>query len=220
MPERHPSSQRFHDLLAEIGALHDKKQADYGSDNDPFANVRASERWGLPAWAGALLRASDKVARLQNFARKGKLANESAEDSMLDVAVYALIAKVLYEEASTSQQKTMREALDKALIATGEQPLHSPVPVTDGCACHPSEAVATYTEHAEREWGPSPYGGIEPRPMPEVEYSSTEQWGTEVQLHDRNHSATAGAYHIHPAGLQGAAFKTSVAEGDGEHRHC
>lgn len=89
---------RFHALLKQMGALHDKKQEDYGTDHDPFANVRASQEWGVPPWVGALVRLNDKVHRLQQFARKGVLANESAEDSMMDIAVYALIALVLYRE--------------------------------------------------------------------------------------------------------------------------
>lgn len=97
---RHPGSARFHEILAELGALHDKKQADYGSDTDPFANVRASGEWGIQPWVGALLRLNDKVKRLQQFARKGMLANESAEDSFRDIAVYAIIGLVLYEQAS------------------------------------------------------------------------------------------------------------------------
>lgn len=96
--ERHPNSARFHELLEEAGNLHDLKQQDYGSDSDPFANVRGSTDWGIPGWVGALVRLNDKVKRLQAFARKGELANESATDSMMDIAVYALIALVLYEE--------------------------------------------------------------------------------------------------------------------------
>lgn len=96
--ERHPNSARFHELVEEIAALHDRKQADYGADDDPFANVRASKEWGVSAWVGALIRLNDKVKRLQSFVRKGSLANESAEDSMRDIAVYALIALVLYEQ--------------------------------------------------------------------------------------------------------------------------
>lgn len=98
--DRHPNSARFHELLEEAGKLHDGKQADYGSESDPFANVRASEEWGIPGWVGALVRLNDKIQRLKSFARKGSLANESAEDSMRDIAVYALIALVLYEQDS------------------------------------------------------------------------------------------------------------------------
>lgn len=89
---------RFHALLREIGKLHDKKQQDYGAEGDPFANVRASSNWGIAPWVGALCRLNDKVHRLQQYAKKGVLANESAKDSMMDIAVYALIAYILYEE--------------------------------------------------------------------------------------------------------------------------
>ena len=38
-----PGDPRFHYELARLGDLHDKKQVDYGTDNDPFANVRGSQ---------------------------------------------------------------------------------------------------------------------------------------------------------------------------------
>ena len=97
-PDRHPNSARYHELLAEAGELHDRKQADYGRGDDPFANVRASDEWGVPGWVGAMIRLNDKVRRLQTLASRGSLANEAAIDSFMDIAVYALIARVLYEQ--------------------------------------------------------------------------------------------------------------------------
>lgn len=97
---RHPGSARFHEILAGLGELHDKKQQDYGRPTDPFANVRASIEWGVTSWIGAMIRATDKVRRLQTFAQKGTLANEGVEDSLRDLAVYAIISLVLYEEES------------------------------------------------------------------------------------------------------------------------
>lgn len=91
---------RFHALLQRIGDLHDRKQQDYGRDADPFANVRGAAEWGVEPWVGALIRATDKIRRLQKVARGGELANETAEDSFLDLAVYALIGLVLFQEES------------------------------------------------------------------------------------------------------------------------
>lgn len=105
-PRRHPSSDRFHEILRGLAELHDLKSQDYGSDADPFANVRASGEWGIPEWVGAMVRATDKVRRLQAFAQKGSLANESAEDAFRDMAVYAVIALVLYEEQSAAEADT------------------------------------------------------------------------------------------------------------------
>ena len=96
---RHPLSEAFHQELALLGKLHDQKQADYGLAGDPFYNVRGSEEWGIPAWQGAMMRAQDKVRRLQKEARHpGTLQNESAMDIFRDLAVYALTAAVLYQE--------------------------------------------------------------------------------------------------------------------------
>lgn len=95
---RHPLSQKFHEVLREMGALHDRKQADYGRSDDPFANVRASEDFGIPGWVGALIRMNDKMRRLQAAARGQNLKNESIQDSFLDLAVYAVIGLLLYEQ--------------------------------------------------------------------------------------------------------------------------
>lgn len=86
-----------HDYVAGMGELHDRKMADYGAEDDPFANVRASEEWEVAAWVGSMVRLNDKVRRLQSFARRGELANESAVDSIEDISVYAIISRVLYE---------------------------------------------------------------------------------------------------------------------------
>lgn len=88
----------FTQVLDEIKALHDKKQADYGTEDDQFANIRASELFGFPAWVGAVMRAQDKIHRIQTFSRKGRLVNETVEDSLLDLAVYAVIALAMHRE--------------------------------------------------------------------------------------------------------------------------
>ncbi len=109
----HPSNVRFHAILKELGALHDRKQEDYGTEDDPFANVRATEEWccpschaPLPGWLGALIRLNDKVVRLKAFTRNGKLANEGVVDSLRDIAVYAPIAEVLFEERDINKPKS------------------------------------------------------------------------------------------------------------------
>lgn len=90
---------RFHKLLQEIGELHDKKQADYGSKEDPFANVRSAVEFGIDPWIGVAIRLNDKMSRLKQAARGNTLQNESIEDTLMDGAVYNLIALILYREA-------------------------------------------------------------------------------------------------------------------------
>jgi len=89
----------FVQILREMQAMHRKKGADYGTRQDIFANVRSAEEFGIPAWKGAVLRANDKMARLKAFSSNGKLRNEGAEDALLDLANYAVIALVLFREA-------------------------------------------------------------------------------------------------------------------------
>ena len=89
---------RFHALLNEIAALHDAKQQDYGRGSDAFANIRASAEFGIPPWVGAVLRGNDKMHRIKSLLLNGSLKNEPLEDSLKDLAVYALIALLLYRE--------------------------------------------------------------------------------------------------------------------------
>lgn len=86
----------FEQVLSEMLELHRKKSEDYGSDEDPYTNIRSSENFGVLDWVGALIRENDKTTRIQSFLKKGKLANESVEDSLWDKAVYSVIAIVLY----------------------------------------------------------------------------------------------------------------------------
>jgi len=92
----------FMTVIDEIVKLHEKKQEDYGRNDlgDPFANVRASEDFNIPGWIGAVIRANDKVRRIQKFARGDKLVNESVEDSLMDAAVYFIIALCLFRESN------------------------------------------------------------------------------------------------------------------------
>ena len=91
-------SEMFHQELKRLGDLHDSKQADYGRPDDPFANVRASEEFGIDPWIGCMIRSNDKMRLVQTYAKGTTLRHESVEDSFRDMAVYALIALVLYKE--------------------------------------------------------------------------------------------------------------------------
>jgi len=94
---------KFFSIADELCALHYKKSRDYGEEVDTYANFRSSEVCGIPAWKGAFIRLNDKVKRIQKFARDGKLANEGVIDSFNDLAVYAIICRILYEETSNAK---------------------------------------------------------------------------------------------------------------------
>lgn len=101
--DAHPGSKKFYNNAIEACLLHASKQRDYGRDHDPFSNVRASEDFGVPGWVGCMIRANDKIRRLQTYAVKGELANESVRDSFLDLAVYSLIGLTLFEESQSCE---------------------------------------------------------------------------------------------------------------------
>ena len=88
----------FLGLLDEMKELHLRKSADYGSDADPFANLRGAGDIGILPSVGCWLRAKDKVWRIDQHFRKQTLVNESVEDSLQDLAAYCLIAIVLLRE--------------------------------------------------------------------------------------------------------------------------
>lgn len=90
----------FMEAIQEVIDMHDRKGSDYGSQEDPFSNVSASAQWGIPPWVGAMMRANDKVVRLQAAARGSTLRNEGIEDSLLDIATYSLIALCLFRRES------------------------------------------------------------------------------------------------------------------------
>jgi hypothetical protein len=94
----------FDQIIAEMREMHIKKRTDYGRIDDPYANVRASEAFGIPGWVGALTRQQDKTRRLQKFVTEGNLANESVEDSLLDSIVYGVIALALWRELNATQK--------------------------------------------------------------------------------------------------------------------
>jgi hypothetical protein len=96
---RHPSSTAFIELLGEMQRLHESKSADYGSEDDPLANVRSGADFvNIEPWRGCMVRIADKVQRLRTFCRTGRLVHEGVRDTLLDLAAYSLLAIVLHDE--------------------------------------------------------------------------------------------------------------------------
>lgn len=103
----HPSNRRFMQTLEDMRALAEKKQKDYGSDTDPFANVREGAiDMGMPPWIGAALRMNDKMRRINKAARLGpeSLNCDSLEDDFIDMANYSVIGKALLDEWQESRK--------------------------------------------------------------------------------------------------------------------
>jgi hypothetical protein len=101
---------KFYELLTEMAKLHSNKNHDYTDGVDPFLNFRLSETLGIPAWKGVLVRLTDKFSRITNFAKREtlKVSSESFRDTLLDNAVYSLIALILFEEAQSKDKQDGR----------------------------------------------------------------------------------------------------------------
>ena len=94
-----PGSREFLEVLDELRTLHLRKTMDYGVDEDALSNIRSSaDVVNMPAWAGCILRISDKMHRLKAFFRRGTCEFDGVPDTLQDIACYAAIALVLYRE--------------------------------------------------------------------------------------------------------------------------
>jgi len=81
----------FEQMIMIMWETQRKKGADYGSSEDPLANLKESEEWGTPAWENAFGRIGDKRRRIVSYIRKGyTLANEKPYDAFLDFSTYAV----------------------------------------------------------------------------------------------------------------------------------
>ncbi len=90
---------RFYDLLVQIAELHAKKNHDYAEDTDPLSNLKQAEKFGIPPYKGVFIRLSDKWSRIEELSKKPALiVTESLQDTLMDNAVYSLLAIILMEE--------------------------------------------------------------------------------------------------------------------------
>ena len=95
-----PGSREFLQVLDELRELHLRKTLDYGVDEDALANIRLSaDVVNMPAWAGCILRISDKMHRLKAYFRRGRVEFDGIEDTLKDIACYSVIAEVLRRES-------------------------------------------------------------------------------------------------------------------------
>lgn len=86
---------KFNDLIAEMSALHERKNGDYASDGNPYSNFEeaaavAAGFSGVDAVFAALI--GVKLARLRELTSSGKTPNnESINDTRTDLAMYATL---------------------------------------------------------------------------------------------------------------------------------
>ena len=99
--KRNEQTEKFNQLLDEIKKIHADKNYDYATNDDSLSNLKLCKTLiGIPSWIGCVVRMLDKVSRVAEFARKGelKVKSENIRDTLIDLAVYSLLAVILMEE--------------------------------------------------------------------------------------------------------------------------
>lgn len=91
---------RFEQIVGEMTAITRAKNTDYAGCGDAFKNFRLTEVLGVADTArGILVRMSDKFQRICNLIdREGAVADEKVEDTLKDLANYAIITLIYLEE--------------------------------------------------------------------------------------------------------------------------
>lgn len=109
----------FYELLQKMAETHSAKNHDYSGD-DPLANFRECEAFNVSAFKGILVRLTDKYSRIKNLAARegfeGDVKDEKIEDTLLDNAVYSLLAIIVLREAERREDmeraaRDLREAI-------------------------------------------------------------------------------------------------------------
>lgn len=90
---------RFEALIEELRELHNSKNHDYADDADPLSNLRRAQALGVEPWRGVLVRLTDKWSRIEQLSCGKTAKHESLRDSLIDNAVYSLLAILLLEDA-------------------------------------------------------------------------------------------------------------------------
>jgi hypothetical protein len=113
--------QRFTDktaisILDNMQAVYEAKDSDYSATGLPMGNLRKCEDAGIDAWRGCLVRIGDKMSRLENFLKEKEylVISEKAEDTVIDLANYAILMACLIEEIKPSHSDFYWDLSDKA----------------------------------------------------------------------------------------------------------
>jgi len=103
------------DILDNMQAVYEAKDNDYSATGLPMGNLRKCEDAGIDAWRGCLVRIGDKMSRLENFLKEKEylVLSEKVEDTVIDLANYAILMSCLIEEIKKPHSDYYRNFSDK-----------------------------------------------------------------------------------------------------------
>ena len=114
-------NREFDDALDELKMLHDAKNHDYATAENPYKNLEGVSRIGIEPWRGIVIRLMDKFERVEQYCTNGELAikSEGMEDTFKDIAVYSTLAMILFRKQQdealkhSTQRKPSTKVFDK-----------------------------------------------------------------------------------------------------------
>ena len=114
-------NKEFDDALDELKMLHDAKNHDYATAENPYKNLEGVSRIGIEPWRGIVIRLMDKFERVEQYCTNGELAIKSKgiEDTFADIAVYSTLAVILFRKQQdealkhSTQRKPSTKVFDK-----------------------------------------------------------------------------------------------------------
>ena len=100
-------NKEFDDELDALKMLHDAKNHDYATEENPYKNLEKVSAIGIEPWRGIVIRLMDKFSRLEEYCVKGELAikSEGIDDTFADIAVYSILARILFRKEQEKQQE-------------------------------------------------------------------------------------------------------------------
>ena len=93
-------NKEFDDVLDELKMLHDAKNHDYATQENPYKNLEKVLSIGIEPWRGIVIRLMDKFSRLEEYCVKGEFAvkGEGIVDTFKDIANYSILAMILFRK--------------------------------------------------------------------------------------------------------------------------
>ena len=106
------------DILDNMQKVYEAKDSDYSATGLPMGNLRKCEDAGIDAWRGCLVRIGDKMSRLENFLKEKEylVISEKAEDTVIDLANYAILMSCLIEEIKTPHSQYYWDLSEQAQL--------------------------------------------------------------------------------------------------------
>ena len=104
-------NREFDDVLDELKMLHDAKNHDYATAENPYKNLEKVLSIGIEPWRGIVIRLMDKFERVEQYCTNGELAikSEGMEDTFKDIAVYSTLAMILFRKSEQLKELQGKE---------------------------------------------------------------------------------------------------------------